>query len=335
MLRALLIVAVAVCMSACDSAPHDNPLDPLSGVQQTGTVSGQVTGTFPPFNGRPAVRVRIIPIGDLEGGPERVTTTDEDGFFSTPELALGSYRVQAEGNGFGAAAQEIVVTPVTTPPVTLRLDALPVVTSKSARTVHVESIFNEVAPYSLEVSATVSDPDEQTEVVGAAVVIDAFDIRVPLTSISSGPNGTVFSATLEEDILPDGRLEPLLGEFLVIEVTDRNGNATRSDPFSLVRIIDPTPAPVSPVSLAIVPPSPIVLEWNAPPLTYATTFEIEVRTNRRVGPLVLVESATLPSTASSYTLQRTLSAGTYLWTIAYVDAAGNRSRSFEGTFEVQ
>ncbi|MGB3541515.1 carboxypeptidase regulatory-like domain-containing protein [Rubrivirga sp.] len=320
-----------MCLAACDSAPHDNPLDPASGFPQLGAVSGQVTSTRLPFEGRAGVRVRFVPTDDETGMADRSTVTDEAGRFVATGLSAGMYRVVADGDSFRAVTREVEVSSSRTTEVTLRIDSLPVVTSTTARSIRVDSNVAGVESDVLEVTATATDPDGVEEVETATLVVEPLGIRSPLSEISRG----LFSGTLEGEDLPGGRLERLLGEALYVEVMDLNGNVVRSAPFGLVRVIDPPPAPVSPTqSVVLNSGAGIVLDWDIRDLPYDYTLDVELIETRGIGPDVILERVTVPSSTTTYTVTETLSRGTYFWTVAYVDEVGNRSRSFESRFEV-
>src|SRR5215212_3901804 len=71
------------------------------------TVTGTLEGTAVDKSGGALPGVTIT-VRNLETGLERVTLTNERGFYRAPFLPIGRYRVQAELGGFGTMVRENV-----------------------------------------------------------------------------------------------------------------------------------------------------------------------------------------------------------------------------------
>ncbi len=334
----VLLVSLVVLAGCMGDVPRDNPFDPGS-PQYDGTadVSGTVTGIYPQpdgqFGGREGVRVRVMAVG---APLERVTTTDATGAFSIDDLptsadSLSRYVVRAEGVGLQAAEDTIEVAPGATARLVLRLDALPVVESQAARTVHIEEWFPGESVYRLEVEATVTDPDRATDVDVVALVVEELGFQALLVETSPGR----FQATFRPDQLPGGQVQTLLGRPLRIEVTDLSGNVGQGPPLALVRVIEQTPLTASPQGRETVARNPPTLEWRPTPIPFTYTYRVDVNLINAAGIPTLIETARqIDPAALQYDVQRTLASGNYFWTLWVVDAAGNRSRSKEAGFVV-
>ena len=329
--RALrLPLALALLVAACDAVPRDNPLDPQSpAFRDEGAVSGRVTGIYPPFDGRDGVDVTVSAL-DADAA-DRLTETGPDGVFRVDGLAAGRYAVRAGGGAFRDQTDTVTVVAGATAELAFALDALPEVLTQAARTVHIERWFPDDPVFQLELDVTASDPDLETDVAGAALVVEGLAFREPLDEIETG----VFAATLDASLLPDGRVQSLLGRTLRIEVTDRSGNTALGPPLALVRVIEQTPLTASPQGLETIAANPPVLEWRPAELPFAFTYRVEVFLLDGAGiPNRVAVQDGLPASAVTHALDVPLDPGDYFWTVWVVDEAGNRSRSKEAGFRV-
>ncbi len=336
MIRPLLLLAALVVGVGClGEAPHDNPFDPDS--QQyasTAEVSGTVSGIYPPFRGIAGVRVRLMPLG--ASGVERVATTDASGAFTVADVPAGPegtrYLVRAEGDGLRADDQEVTVEAGVTAQVALRLDALPVVSAQSARTVHIERWFPDAPLYLLEVDATVTDPDRDTDISAVALVIEELGFRAPLAETTPGQ----FRATFDAETLPGGQVQGLFGT----PAPDRGhrhrrqrqpGPAARAGPRDRPDAADggapgaggDRPEPTGAGVAAVPDPVPVHLPRRRQP----------GRRGRHPEPGR--ERPGIDPATTRYQVQQTLRPGDYYWTVWVVDEAGNRSRSKEAGFRVR
>ena len=330
-LAAALVLAGCLALAGClDGAPHDNPLDPLSeSYRDAGAVAGRVTGIYPPFEGRAGVRVHLLPLD--AAGAERVVRTGADGTFRAEGLPGGRYEVRAEDDGFRDAADTLAVAAGEVAQTTLRLDALPVVTSQSAWTVHIEQWPPRGPLFQLEVRVEATDPDRALDVAAAALVVEGLQFREPLFETEPGR----FRATLDAAAFPGGRVQALLGRSLRVEVTDHLGNTALGPPLALVRVVEQTPVALRPTINEAPPPNPPTLEWGLDSLPFAFTYRVDVALVDGAGVEVVVYSRDgLPPTAATHAVQTVLAPGDYTWTVRVVDEAGNQSRSKPAGFRV-
>ncbi len=331
--RPSIVLAVVLGLAAglgCGDAARNNPFDPLSeDFRNEGMVSGRITGLYPPFVGRADVRVRLVPIGEA-GRPELATRTDADGQFALRGVPTGPYAVVAEREGFREAADTVSVAPGVPAETTILLDALPIVTEQSLRTVHIVRWVPDDPVFQLEVEAMADDPDRPEDVDGAALVVPDLGFSVELTR-----TGNRFTATLGEDDLPAPGVEALLGQTMRIEVRDASGNTSLGPPMSLVRIIELSPETLSPQWPDQVSPTP-TLVWRPAQLPFAFTYRVDVFLVDAAGTPNLIDEPYLdidPS-VTSLSVATELEPGDYYWTLWVVDSFGNRSRSREAGFRV-
>ncbi|WP_412070342.1 carboxypeptidase-like regulatory domain-containing protein [Rubrivirga sp. IMCC43871] len=327
-LPSLLLLGV-VLWGCLDGAPHENPLDPLSErFRNVGVIEGRATGVYAVSEGRADVRIRLLPLG---GGSERVTTTDETGAFQLTDVPAGTYLLRAEADGLQPEEVEVVVAATLAVRVDLRLNAEPVVLSASARTAHSVQVFPDAAVYTLMVEADVTDPDRSTDVETVEVVSAELRFRAPL---AKGPDGR-YHATLDESVLPGGRIQSLLGRTLRIEVTDVFGATAQGPTFSIARVIELTPVLVSPQGSEVVSTPTPTFEWREVLLPFSFTLAVEISLVDASGVPNLVQSVDgLPPFATSYTAEVPLSPGDYVWTLRITDPEGNTSRSRRAGFRV-
>lgn len=324
-----LLLAGGLAAAGCD-APHDNPLDPRATRPVVeGRVEGRATGIYPPFPGRGGVRVRIVPLS-APVVAEHVVTTAPDGTFFVDDLPGGTYAVRVDEPAFRPAADTVAVTAGAVAVAALQLDARPVVTAQAVRTVRIAR-WNFEPAFRLEVEATATDPDRDTDLDGAALVVEALGLRLPLTETAPGR----FAATIEASALPGGRVQSLLGQTLRIEAVDIGGNVGTGAPLALVRAIEQEPQTLRPALSEILKVNPPTLEWRDASLPFEFTYSVEVSV---LDPASIPTRVALVEGVAPTRLTQALAAplppGTYVWTVWVVDAAGNRSQSKPAAFVV-
>jgi len=336
LLRLVFCAALGLVVGAgCGDAPRDNPLDPLAeGYRDEGSVSGRVTGLYPPFPGRPNVLVRLVPIG-ASGRPELATRTDSDGRFALVDVPAGAYAVAAEQEGLAGEADTVTVEAGAVTEAMLQIDALPVVAEQSVRSVHILRWPPLGTVFHLEVEAVAEDPDRPQDLAGAAFVVPGLDFSADLEEVEPG-SGT-FAATFDERELPAPGVEALLGQPLHIEARDVSGNVGLGPPFSLVRVIEQSPQTLSPQGNEIVDSLRPTLVWQPAQLPFAFTYRVDVFVVNAAGiPMLVERHEDIDPNQTSLQVQQELASGeTHFWTLWVVDAFGNRSRSREAGFRVR
>lgn len=260
-----------------------------------------------------------------------MAATDAMGEFMIDRLPKSEYVVVAEGEGLRTETDTVSVRAGQTARVDFRLDALPVILTQNARTVHIEQWVQESSLFQLEVEAIVTDRDRATDVNGVELVVDDIGFRIALTQVAPGHYEGKFDAAQ----LPGGQVQAFLGRPLRIEVTDVNGNVGTGAPMTLVRVVEQTPLTASPQGTeTISDPSP-TLVWRPAQIPFTFTYRVDLYHVDGAGiPRLLESESGIDASVTSYDVTRTLGEGNYYWTVWIVDAAGNRSRSKEAGFSV-
>lgn len=323
----LLPLVVFGCLGEPD---RGNPLDPLSdNFDEAGAVGGFVTTYYPPFDGLASVRVLLTGIDDPT--IEYSVSTSSSGQYSISGVATGSYRVEAEIDGYAQLADTVQVDLGRFTSLDLRLDGLPLVANHMVRTEHISRWFPSDDLYRLVVETGVDDPDGLGDISSVRFSVPDFNFSDTLAVTPGDP--ALYARTFEEAQLPT-TLQDLLGRTLQIEVLDRIGNAGFAPSAQIVRIIDSTPLALSPTF-----PDPVgrqpQLTWRAIDLPFAFTYRVDIVLVPFAGQQTLVGSfGGLSPADTTWMVPTPLDAGDYSWTVSVEDVFGNRSRSKEAGFRV-
>lgn len=310
--------------SCLDDAERTNPLDPASDrFNDRVAVSGQVFTLYAPFVAIPDVEVR------LEPGPF-TTKTDGSGAFVIKNVPEGSYVLSARKDGFAAAGDSVDVRLGGMDKVQVHLDGLPVISEVSISSCRIKRFFPQGDLLLLEVQTRVGDPDGITD-------IDVVEIEVPelnfvdTLDVTQTPGS--FQKNITESRLPGRNLRSLIGRRVVLNVKDKPGFKTVSDPQVMARIIDLTPQFLAPVDTTLVPSVP-TFTWQPVTLPFQFTFKIEVFREVQGITNKIESQSNIDSSTTSIQGKNALTPGDYLWTVSIVDALGNCSRSKEAFFQV-
>jgi hypothetical protein len=280
------------------------------------------------------VQVRLVPIGSA-GRPELATRTVDDGQFALGDVPAGPYAVRAEQEGFAGEPDTVTVEVGRVAETTIQLDALPVVTEQSLRSVHILRWFPLDPVFQLEVEASAVDPDRPQDLAGASLVVP--DLGFSAALVETEPGSGVFAATFDEDELPAPGVEALLGQTIRIKAHDASGNAGLGPPQSLVRIIEQSPETQSPARRDTVDTPTPTLVWQPAQLPFAFTYRVDVFVVNAAGiPTPIARYEDIDPNETSIEVQEALASGEdHVWTLWVVDAFGNRSRSREAGFFVR
>lgn len=324
-----LFVSLAVCglVGCLGDASHSNPLDPLSnGFEEVGIYNGRVTGIYSPFQGLSGASVWLTP------GPF-LAQTDSDGQFHFDRLPAQNYNVRAEKDGFSTVIDSVRVRVGRVVGDTLRLDGLPVVSNLELVTVHHSRWWPPPLDlFSLEVTATVSDPDGAPDVT--QVWLEIPEMNFADTLIATTEPG-LFVRNLTEADLPAPSLSSLLGRTLQIRLLDRAGIDNVIPARSLVRVIEQTPVATDPQGLVAVADATPKLTWDKMRLAYPFEYHVEVIRQEANVAIQVQTMAGISPDSTSVRVSAPLAPGTYSWAVSVVDEFGNRSRSKEAGFVVQ
>ncbi|NBC17140.1 MAG: carboxypeptidase regulatory-like domain-containing protein [Bacteroidetes bacterium] len=319
-------------MGCLGEAPHDNPLDPESDAfQNEGGVMGTVTDRAEA--GLPDVDVRLTPATPPASGPTTfVTRTDAQGRYSFRDAPADlRYRLEAHRDGYAPVIVDSVeVEPGRTATMpALRLNALPVVSDLTLRTVHLSRWWpNDL--YFFEATATVADADGIVDVDSVWLSIPDLGFQVLLDPES----GDQYTQRVAEDALPVSSLTALLGTPLRLGAVDRQGGSTVTPPQQFVRVIEEVPIAVQPSGDVAASTNPPTLTWEPTDLGFPFTYRVEVFRDEVNQAIQVLQVDGLSSTQTELTLSDPLPTGPYYWTVSVFDAFGNQSRSKEAAFRI-
>jgi len=309
-------------VSGCvPDASHDNPIDPNSrAFSNSGTLSGNVLSFYQPYAGIAGALVTIQPSG-VAGW------TNSAGEFSINGVAAGSVRIIASRSGYLTDTVDTKAVVASESKVDIHLDALPVVGACQAVTRKIDQWWPH-AVYSAVVSGTVTDPDGLGDISGATLLVDT--MKLAMTYV---PNQQLYQVNIDAATLPQGSLEWLVGKSFTVTARDRIGATTAGKSFSVTRIIQDAPIPLSPTALDTAGASPQMV-WAQPTLPFTYSYKIELFRLDQGVPSLLWSASNLSPSLSSFQYPNSLSTGTFFWTISVVDEFGNLSRSKEASFIV-
>jgi len=303
-----------VLLGVFSCAPRDNPYD-LNSPYALPLLKGRVMDIW----GRePVANARV------EIDSSFLAFTDENGEFEV-RVDVGEHIVSVYKDGYLSDSEQISLKFGDVREVEFRLDALPYMDSARLVTDHILSNISGES-YILKARCKVLDPDGLYE-------IDSVIFELPDTFFIMERDGEAwFSLQVDSDELPSGSIHSLIGRSLFFKAVDVHGAHSRFGPFTLTRIIEPTPSGVSPIGGASVSPQPEIV-WRCFGANFPVSYELELY-SAPIGqpPTLVLDTAGLTDTV--YTIQSPLDEGYYYWVVYAVDEFGNRSRSVEYLFRV-
>lgn len=315
-----------IIISGCvKDAERDNPLDPKSNLYNNrASIHGKVYSYYQPF--RPIQHADIIIHPD-----HNWTTSDEFGDFTIAELPAGNYTIHVQKNGYAPDSINITLEPGSDEYFQFNLNGLPTLISKKISIGHISRWWPTDDLYMVKIEVEVSDPDGVADIQSAQLNIPEYNILLDLDRTQTP---SIFSLMLNEEDLPLSSVHELLGHPMYFYIHDLPESHCKTDAFYAARVIEDTPTPISPISLAMVGNSP-VLTWQKIRLPFLFTYNIKIyRIDQGINTLVK-QTAGISADSLSYQVTDILSEGTYFWTLTVEDEFGNWSRSKEAAFQVQ
>jgi hypothetical protein len=317
----LLAGAILLISSCVPDASHDNPLDPASSAfSNSGRLSGNVFSFYQPYVGIGGALVTLQPSG-IAGW------TNSTGAYIIDGVPSGSMKVIVSRSGYLTDTVDTNALVAGESKLDIHLDALPVVGSCQVVTRKIDQWWPH-AVYSAVINAAVTDPDGLGDVAGATLQVDT--MKLAMTYV---PDQQAYQVTVDAASLPQGSLEWLVGKSATVTARDRIGATMVGKPFSVTRIIQDAPIPLSPTALDTASASPQMF-WVQPTLQFPYSYKIELFRLDQGVPTLLWSVANLSSSLSSFQYPNILLTGTFFWTISVVDEFGNLSRSKEASFIV-
>ena len=328
-----LVVSLALGTGCLGDAPHDNPFDPNSDrFVREGAITGRVTDRADaPL---PDADVRLIS-GSSATQPDLLIRTTTQGEYTFSDVLEGSgYRILVHKDGYVEGMLEAldVQAGVEKELPTLRLNALPAITSATFRTIHISRFWPTNDLFFLEVNATIADADGLLDIAEVWFEIPSQGFRATLDP--QGLSGGQFGTMIRADLLPTPSLQRLLGETLRVSARDREGSIVTNDAGQLVRVVENTPNTLNPFANALLETNRPMFTWEPFPLLFDFTYRIDVF--RAEGNLTVLvrQSDDIASGQTSWQLDSPLQTGPYIWTVTVIDDFGNQSRSKPADFRV-
>lgn len=327
---------LATTLGCLDDPARSNPFDARSDAfVAVGAVTGRVLdGAAQPLPRAAVLLERIGPGAATDAGLALRMQTDDSGRFRFEEVPAGAYRFTATREAAGVSHRDTVEVEagrvLDLQPV--RLNAPPVFTEVAYVGVHLRQWALEPGDvYQLEVEASVTDPEVPeggVEEVWLEVPGEEWAVVLPL--LRPGRYGT----TLEAAQLPDEALHALVGVEAWLRARDREGAVGAAGPLVLERVVEQVPMPTAPADYVQVATARPTFRWEAFSRPFPFTFT--VRVDRVQDDLVLPvwERRGVGASTTSLQVSDALAPGTYVWTVAAVDAFGNRGRSAQAGFRV-
>ncbi len=311
--------------SCLNEAERKNPFDPKSeDFKNESNISGRILTFYQPFSTLSGAEIQLDP-GAF------VSKADAEGGFLIRNVPPGEYTISARKEGFAVDSDTVTVRLGETTFIELNLDALPLIESVSINSCHISRNFPQNDLFFLEVAATVGDPDGVGD-------IDLVEIEIPdinyLDTLDVTQTPGAFMKIIPESQLPVGNFLDVLGRQIFLNVLDRPGFKSRSQPKSLARIIERTPLTNSPNQGETLNDTTPLLEWRSAVLLFDFKYRVEVV---RVDFGLNTPAWSQPDinkTNTSIAVSDSLPSGVYFWTVSVVDTFGNWSRSKEAPFRI-
>ena len=326
MFKISAILLTALMFGACmNDVPHENPLDPDSeDFVETGIVRGDVRTFYQPRESIHGVKIELWP-GNI------TTESDSSGDFNIRNVPVGDYWITAHRAEFASDSTRITVNQEEVARVEFQLDALPKIQNVIGKTFHLadEESGDDVFFAHFEVKA--DDPDGPGDVAG---IITELTVANRIDSMQATSRTGVFDLQIFANDLAEGVFQRLPGHRILFTAIDRLGKKSATMELFLVRIIDESPVIASPTDNAIVNDRP-VLTWETIDLSFPFNFRVQVDRLRGGIRRPVWTSEEIPSFQTSITLDQSLTANDYIWTVAIEDEFENTSISQPAAFKVE
>lgn len=318
-MRIIIGVIVAIWLTGCiNDAPHDNPLDPINGLEIQGKVERLYTADPIPGAKVTLLSNNVVSISNQEGN-----------FRLKGDFSPGNYSVTCEIEGFRAETLSVSLPQET--PLTFKLDALPVFTNMKLTTHHIARFFPPDDLFFIQLEVTVNDSDGLGDIQQVTYHIPSLNFSDTLTQVS--PPQPIFAGELEPHHAGLLTLHEFIGHPFFFTVSDIPGAISRSQGQYLTRIIEEIPTGVSPTGGETVSP-PFTIEWQPDILPYSFTYAIGIYQQFFNFSVLIEEVTEIPSDSTSITYSTPLAPGNYYWVVYIEDEFGNRSRSRENPFTI-
>lgn len=319
----IVLLGLQACLAP---AEHTNPLDPQSPLYtSTGSISGQVTSFYQPFQPLVGATVQLLP-------PGLSRQTGTNGVFRFTDLEPDTYTLIASAAGYAVDSVRVTVARRRETVHQFHLNGLPIVQEARITSANVATREATSNRLFLEVNASITDPDGAGDILRVSVMLPEFGFADTLGRESAA--GVWRRLFLPEEI---ELLDPLklVGTPVFLDITDAPGAQIRSAPFFLARIVTDIPVALSPANAQVIHDNSPTFRWQLPSLSFSFSQRLEIFRLDAGFPAFVTAISRIGSDIRNLTFIGRLSSGTYFWTIAVIDDFGNSSRSKEATFQIQ
>ncbi len=329
---ALALVLAAGCGK---DAPHTNPLDPLSGAPEVGSVAGAVVRLAAPQTPVAGAEVTLA-ARDAVGGmrPRFVGNADNQGRFHFQGVPAGAYALRVQAPGFAEAADSVEVRLGRTAETVLALSGLPAAELTDLRTYHARHSWTETDTYMLHGTAEVTDGDGLGDVALVWLEVPEIGLLDTLAAVPGAP-GRYTIALSNADMPAGSSISDLVGRRLVVKARDRSGQIGATPPAMVRRIIYEAPRLLNPIGFSETTNNYPLMRWEriTPPFASTLTLRLVYEPDLNTQIVKLVKE-NIPAGTTTFAVTQSLEPGTYVWTVTVVDEFGNESRSTEARFRV-
>lgn len=323
----LSIGFVALLWTQCTKdAPRDNIFDPHSDLyRQSGSVTGTITGKYPPFNPIGNVRIEL-----LENRSH--SFSDAAGAFEFSKLLPGSYTLILSADNYVTLEDSVTIMSGKETECLIRLNGTPNITSVELVTKHIAHWQPSEDEYVLEVAATISDLDGGLDIDSVRFQIPGWEFDTLLTN--SAAVG-IFTGTFFNDAFGLNAFPELEGEPIRLRCGDKSGDWGEWYPTQISRLIVSVPQTLSPAGLAVVDSLP-TLRWSHFDAGFQVNYQVDVfRLDESAIPQFVFASPVMADTTLQWQAESTLANARYYWTLSVIDRYENISVSKEAAFMVQ
>lgn len=321
-----LIPGLLFCLALVSCVPEptrDNPFDLAFSPANSNAIQGRIFSFYEPRSPLANVQVTLLPTG-------RFTFTDSEGNYQFSTITPGDYTLLAEQENFHPDSLRINVARESDLIVeNFFLNGLPRIERSVFFSTHIDEIFPGEF-FQATLSVIIADPDGVGD-------IDNLQFEIPEINFNRSFAATArpdsFTLTMLDIEFPETNLSPLVETGGIITLADKPGAVRQEGPFFLKRIIQETPAIVSPATFDTTTAFP-TLNWQRLNLQFEFQYEIELFRIFGGTPFPTFSEKGISESAASLTISDSLADGQYLWTIGIRDQLNNFSRSEEARFVV-
>ena len=313
------------------NAPRDNPYDPDAD-NYIGPGSSGISGRVTTYTGQALSGAEIVatPVGM---GPVRGAYSNSGGYFAVTNVPVGAYLLQCFLTGFASDSMAITVSDsglITGKNFILNgLAAIHnlQVTSRYINTPSIPSLY-----YQIRAQAALSLPDGIND-IDAVFLRTQLGLEWEMTFDSQVQDSFYYFISINENTLPGGSVEGIIGHYFFCAVLDTAGVTVESDPATILRFLDEVPYTYSPgYGEEVFEPQPWLV-WDPYSANFYFTHTARVFNNDGPAPVLYWQLANI--TAGEDSIQTVyLPNGGYLWNLEVIDEFGNTAISLDAAFQV-